>query len=116
MSARSRGMALGSVVAVATLTLAPVAHADVVAYIVNVDVRPGYDFANADAAVAYGQSLCDRVIAGDSYAKVVEDVRHDFKSPDPYQGEYLVAQSVNELCPAQVWQLRQSAAGYARTP
>ncbi len=27
-------------------------------------------------------------------------------------GAYLINQAVNELCPAQIWQLRQSAAGY----
>ena len=33
---------------------------------------------------------------------------------DYYQGAYLINQAVNELCPAQIWQLRQSAAGSHR--
>ena len=34
----------------AALTGAPSAHADQVAYLVNVTVRPGYNFPNADAS------------------------------------------------------------------
>lgn len=91
---------------------APSAQADVVAYLVNVHVRPGYNFPNADAALGYGQSVCDRVAAKMSYAELVEQVKADFHSTDYYQGAYLINQAVNELCPAQIWQLRQSAAGY----
>jgi hypothetical protein len=53
----------------------PRAHADSVAYSIDVTVRPGYNFANADAA----------------------------------------DKAVNELCPAEIWQLRNSAAHY-RSP
>ena len=35
---------------------APTANADVVAYLVNVHVRPGYNFPNADAAIGYGNT------------------------------------------------------------
>ncbi|AFM19607.1 Protein of unknown function (DUF732) [Mycolicibacterium chubuense NBB4] len=96
----------------ATLASAPVASADVVAYLVNVHVRPGYNFPNADAAIGYGQSICDRVAAKMSYAELVDQVKADFHTADYYQGAYLINQAVNELCPAQIWQLRQSAAGY----
>ena len=41
----------------------PAAHADQVAYLVNVHVRPGYNFPNAEAALGYGYSICDRVAA-----------------------------------------------------
>ena len=34
------------------------AHADTVGYLVNVTTRPGYNFPNADAAVAYGGGIC----------------------------------------------------------
>ena len=88
------------------------ANADVVAYLVNVTVRPGYNFPNADAAIGYGNSICDRVAAKMSYAQLVEQVKADFNTGDYYQGAYLINQAVNELCPAQIWQLRQSAAGY----
>ena len=39
-----------------TLGFAPSAHADQVAYLVNVHVRPGYNFPNAEAALGYGNS------------------------------------------------------------
>ena len=49
---------------------------------------------------------------GESYAQLVDQVKADFNTADYYQGAYLINQAVNELCPAQIWQLRQSAAGY----
>jgi uncharacterized protein DUF732 len=105
---------LGAVIAAgaAVVAVAPPANADVVAYLVNVHVRPGYNFPNADAAIGYGNSICDRVAAKMSYAQLVEEVKADFNTADYYQGAYLINQAVNELCPAQIWQLRQSAAGY----
>jgi hypothetical protein len=36
---------------VATVAVTPRARADVVAYLVNVHMRPGYNFPNADAAL-----------------------------------------------------------------
>lgn len=97
-------------IAVAAVT--PTAHADVVAYLLNVTVRPGYNFANADAALSYGDGLCDRVSQGHSYAEVMARVKADFNTTDEYQASYLIGQAVNELCPAQIWQLRNSAAHY----
>ncbi len=91
---------------------APTAHADQVAYLVNVTVKPGYNFPNADAALGYGYSVCDQVGAKVGYAQLVADVQRDFGTSDYYQGAYLINQAVNELCPAQIWQLRQSAGGY----
>jgi hypothetical protein len=112
---RSRAMRwlLGAVLAgTAVVALAPPANADVVAYLVNVHVRPGYNFPNADAAIGYGNSICDRVAAKMSYGRLVDQVKADFNTAGYYQGAYLINQAVNELCPAQIWQLRQSAAGY----
>nr|WP_090278350.1 DUF732 domain-containing protein [Mycolicibacterium komanii]CRL73776.1 hypothetical protein CPGR_03405 [Mycolicibacterium komanii] len=97
--------------AAATIS-APAANADVVAYLVNVHVRPGYNFPNADAAIGYGRTICDRVAGQMSYGELVNQVTADFHTADKYQGMYLINQAVNELCPAQIWQLRQSAAGY----
>lgn len=94
------------------LSVAPGARADVVAYLVNVTVRPGYNFANADDAVRYGQTICDKVGAGRAYGSVVGDLKADFNTSDDYQAAYLINQAVNELCPALIWQLRNSAAGY----
>lgn len=113
-----RLMSLGAVtglVSAGAVVCAPTASADVVAYLVNVHVRPGYNFPNAEAAIGYGQTICDRVAAKMSYSELVNQVKADFHTTDYYQGGYLINQAVNELCPAQIWQLRQSAAGYIPT-
>jgi hypothetical protein len=94
----------------------PAASADAVAYLVNVTVRPGYNFANADQALAYGHGVCDKVAQGRPYAQLIADIKNDFNTSDGYQASYLITQSANELCPAQIWQLRNSAAGYTGSP
>jgi len=40
------------------------------------------------------------------------DIKTDFTTSDEYQASYLVTQAVNELGPASIWQLRNSAAHY----
>ncbi|EUA40419.1 hypothetical protein I549_4371 [Mycobacterium avium subsp. avium 2285 (R)] len=90
----------------------PPAHADAVAYLVNVTVRPGYNFANADAALAYGRGLCDQMAAGRGYPDLIDVVKADFGTPDDYQASYLISQAAQELCPAQIWHLRNTAAHY----
>jgi len=111
VNARTPRILIAAAVGAAVAT-APPAHADQVAYLVNVTVRPGYNFPNADAALAYGNALCERVRQGLSYPQLVGGVKADFATDDEYQGVYLINQAVNELCPAQIWQLRQSAAHY----
>jgi hypothetical protein len=86
------------------------AVADTVAYLVNVTVRPGYNFPNADAAVGYGQGICEKIALGRTYGQIVSDVRADFNTADQFQASYLISQASNELCPALIWQLRNSAA------
>jgi Protein of unknown function (DUF732) len=83
-----------------------------VGFLVNVTVRPGYNFPNADAALAYGHGICDKVAATRSYAQIVGDIKADFNTTDEYQADYLISQAVEELCPALIWQLRNSAANY----
>ncbi|BBX96641.1 DUF732 domain-containing protein [Mycobacterium lacus] len=95
---------------VATAAATPSARADEVAYLVNVTVRPGYNFASADAALSYGHGLCDKVTAGRTYARLIGDIKADFNTADEYQASYLLGQAVNELCPALIWQLRRSVA------
>ena len=92
------------------------ARADAVAYLIDVTLRPGYNFANADAALAYGNQLCDKVSQGRTYADLIGDVKADFQTADEFQASYLIDKAVNELCPAQIWQLRQSAAHYRPAP
>lgn len=110
---RTRGLALAAAVALGVLlAVAPNVRADVVAYLVNVTVRPGYNFANANDAIRYGQTICDEVAHGSPYGAVIGDLKADFNTSDDYQAAYLINQAVNELCPALIWQLRNSAAGY----
>lgn len=103
---------LGTITAVCAGVNTPDAHADTVAYLVNVTVRPGYNFANADAALGYGRGICERVRSGTPFARLTRDVMTDFSSTDEYQGTYLISQAVGELCPELIWHLRNSAAHY----
>jgi hypothetical protein len=112
-----RGPLVGSMMAIAaafgSLTVAAgSAHADEVAYLVNVTVRPGYNFANGDAAIAYGRGICDKISHGRGFGQIVDDVKADFHTADDYQGSYLISQAAQELCPNLIWQLRNSATHY----
>lgn len=103
--------AAGATAVTALSSSAPV-KADAVAYLVNVTVRPGYNFANADEALTYGHGICDKIAAGRGYVQIMGDVKSNFSTVDEYQASYLITQATNELCPAQIWQLRESAVGY----
>ncbi|MGZ5397818.1 MAG: DUF732 domain-containing protein [Mycobacterium sp.] len=92
------------------------ASADAVAYLVNITVRPGYNFANADHALGYGRGICDKIAAGKPYRQLVGDIQNDFHTSDEFAASYLITQAANELCPAQIWQLRNLAAGYTALP
>ncbi|MET0700572.1 MAG: DUF732 domain-containing protein [Mycobacterium sp.] len=98
--------------ALTSMALAPAAQADQLGYLINVTVRPVYHFANADAALGYGYSMCDRLAAGEGYPQLAESIRNDFNTRDEFSVSYLLSQSTQELCPAQIWQLRQTAGGY----
>jgi len=92
------------------------AQADTVAYLVNVTVRPGYNFPNADAALAFGNGICVKIGRGTTYSQLVGETMSDFATTDEYQAAYLINQAANELCPEQIWQLRRSAAHYVGQP
>lgn len=99
--------------AVAISTAVPQrAYADVVAYIVNVTVRPGYDFPTAEEALGYGRGICDKAASGRSYAHLIDAINSDFHTSDEFQASHLITQAANELSPATIWQLRNSASGY----
>ena len=98
--------------AAATLITPATAQADAGTYVLNVTIRPGYHFANGQDAIGYGQQICDKVSQGRSYGQVMGDVKNDFNNADEYQASYLISQAVGELCPALIWQLRNSAANY----
>jgi len=115
---RRRSLAASMVAAAAiggvTQTLVPRAHAapaPEVEYLYDVTVRRHYNFPNGDA-VSYGRAICDKVDRGGSYAQIMGDVKSDVTPSDEFAANYLVSYAVNLLCPAQIWQLRNSAAGY----
>lgn len=103
-------VAVAAMVGAAGLALAPPANADQVAYLVNVTVRPGYNFPNADAALAYGYGICDKINSGMPYRQLINDIKRDFHTDDEFHASYLTSQAANELCPASIWQLRNAAA------
>ena len=76
--------------------------------LVNVTVRPDYNFPNADAALTYGHGICAQISSGVSYGQLVNTIKSDFATNDEFQASYLISQSAQELCPAEIWQLRQS--------
>ena len=103
---------------VITQMLAPPAAAvpgPEVEYVYNVKVRRVYQFPNNDA-IGYGFGICDKVTRGEDYATVMGDVKRDTLPNDEYAANYLVSYAVGILCPAQIWALRNSAAGYRPPP
>jgi len=102
----------------AAQVISPQAHAapaPEVEYVYDVMVRRHYNFPNNDA-VSYGYAICDKVTRGESYAQVMGEVKGDVVPRDEFAANYLVSYAVNLLCPAQVWQLRNSAAHYQPPP
>jgi hypothetical protein len=87
------------------------APAPEVEYVYDVMVRRHYNFPNNDA-IGYGREICDNVGQGTSYAQVMNVVKRDITPNDEFAANYLLSYAVNRLCPAQIWQLRNSAAGY----
>lgn len=107
-------LAIAAVVVGAEQTLAPQAHAAPapdVEYVYDVMVRRHYNLPGNDA-IGYGHGICDKVSHGESYADVMGDVKRDVMPNDEFAADYLVSYAVNLLCPAQIWQLRNSAAHY----
>jgi hypothetical protein len=107
-------MTVAAAVGGVPLTSPPWVHAapaPEVEYLYNVAVRRHYNFPNADA-VGYGYRLCDKVIHGESYAQIMDDVKRSVTPNDEFAANYLVSYAVSILCPGQIWQLRKSASGY----
>jgi len=100
-----------------TVVLAPSASAvpaPEVEFTYNVVVRRHYNFPNNDA-IGYGYGICDKVGRGAPYATVMADVKVDITPNDEQSANYLVSNAVGILCPASIWQLRNSAAGHQPT-
>jgi Protein of unknown function (DUF732) len=123
LTAKKRGMLLASFVVGATfggvLADVPRAHAvpaPEVEFIYDITVRRQYSFANAADAISYAHGICDKLTNGAGYAQVMGDVKNDVRPNDEYAANYLVSNAVNIFCPAQLWQLRNSAANYVPPP
>ena len=103
----------------AVLTAMPRAHAvpaPEVEFIYDITVRRQYSFASAADAINYAHGICDKLTNGASYAQVMGDVKNHVRPNDEYAANYLVSNAVNIFCPAQLWQLRNSAGGYVAPP
>ena len=117
-----RGPAIAATAIVAgsvTLALVPRAYAapaPEVEYVYDVMVRRHYNFSNPNEAIDYGHGICYKVSRGESYAQVMGDVKNDIVPNDEFAANYLVSYAVNLLCPAQIWQLRNSAGHYQPPP
>jgi Protein of unknown function (DUF732) len=121
VTAKKRRMSLAALVVASTfsggaLTPPPRAHAvpaPDIEFIYDTTVRKQFSFANTTDAISYAHGICDKISGGASYAQVVGDVKRDVLPNDEYSANYLVSNAVNIYCPAQLWQLRNSAATYA---
>ena len=103
------------VIAQTPTPLAHAAPAPEVEYTYDVVARRHYAFPNNDA-IGYGYGICDKVGTGEAYPQIMGDVKGDVLPNDEYAANYLVSYAVGILCPAQIWQLRNSAAGYQPPP
>lgn len=99
-------------------TLMPQANAKPapeVEWMYNVTVRRHYNFPNGDA-IGYGYGICDKVTTGRPYGQVMGDIKNDVVPNDEFSANYLVSYAVDIFCPAQIYQLRNSAQGYRPPP
>jgi hypothetical protein len=101
--------------AMTTAPAAAAAPAPEVEYTYDVVVRRHLDFPGGDA-LGYGYGICDRVTRGEPYAAVMAAVRAEVAPHDEQAANYVVSTAVTLLCPAQIWALRNSAAGYRPPP
>jgi hypothetical protein len=63
-------------------------------------------------ALGYGFGVCDKVARGVPYGDVMTAVKRDVVPNDEHAANYVVSYAVGLLCPAEIWHLRNSAAGY----
>jgi len=82
-----------------------------VEYVYDVVARRHYGFPNGDA-LAEGDGICDKVRRGEGYGQVMGEVKSEVTPSDEFAANYLVAYSVQLLCPDLIYQLRNSAGGY----
>jgi hypothetical protein len=85
-------------------------------FIYDTTVRKQYSFPNTADAIAYAHNICDKITGGVSYGQVIGDVKKEVQPNDEYSANYLISNAVNIYCPAQLWQLRNSAGSYVPPP
>jgi hypothetical protein len=78
--------------------------------------RPDLHWASADAALAYGYGICDKVRQGRPYAQIAGDFKADLQTSDEYLASYVISDAAQQLCPELIWQLRNSAANFTPPP
>jgi hypothetical protein len=78
--------------------------------------RPDMHWASADAALAYGYGICDKVRQGRPYAQIAGDFMAEFQTSDEYLASYVISDAAQQLCPELIWQLRNSSANYTPRP
>ena len=116
-----RGLRLVGLIVTATFCgsatpLAGAVPAPDIEFIYDTTVRKQYSFANTADAISYAHGICDKITGGTGYAKVIGDVKNDVQPNDEYSANYLISNAVNIYCPAQLWQLRNTAGGYVPPP
>jgi hypothetical protein len=110
---------VGLIIAAMLTAGVPLAHAvpaPDIEFIYDTTVRKQYSFANTADAISYAHGICDKITAGAGYAQVIGDVKNDVRPNDEYSANYLISNAVNIYCPAQIWQLRNSAGSYVAPP
>jgi hypothetical protein len=78
--------------------------------------RPDLHWANADAALAYGYGICDKIRGGQPYAQIAGDFKVDLQTADEYLASYVISDAAEQLCPELIWQLRNGSANYMPPP
>jgi flavin-binding protein dodecin len=78
--------------------------------------RPDMHWASADAALAYGYGICNKITEGRPYAQIAGDFKADFQTSDESLAAYVISDAAQQLCPELIWQLRNSAANYTLPP
>jgi hypothetical protein len=68
------------------------------------------NWASADAALAYGYGICNKITEGRPYAEIAGDFKADFQTSDESLASYVISDAAQQLCPELIRQLRNSAA------
>ena len=113
---RRRTVTVAAALVLAGVSVSPAPQAGAVPapeveYTYNVIVRRHFNFPNNDA-LGYGFGICDKLSRGESYPNIMTDVKQDVFPNDEGAANYVVSYATGILCPSQLWQLRNSAAGY----